>query len=69
LNEYIPNLLFRFCAVTESRAFEDFSQWTIVNLYPRGYNPKNVELGKVLEIDGVNEIYIDNSEQFWRKPE
>ena len=69
LSEYIPNLIFRFVSVTDSRAFEDYSKWTILNLYPKGYNPKNFYFGKTLDIDGFKEIYIDNSEQFWKKPD
>jgi hypothetical protein len=69
LNRYIPNLLFRFCSSTDSKAYLDYSQWTIVNLYPKGYNPKNVEFGKILDINGFKEVYIDNSEQFWKRPD
>lgn len=69
LNNYMGKNLFRFCAVTDSKAYEDYSQWTIINLYPEGYNPKNVDFGKIIETDIFKEIYIDNSEQFWKNPE
>jgi hypothetical protein len=69
LNNYMAKNLFRFCSTTDSKAYEKYSQWTILNLYPVGYNPKSLEFGKTHNIDGFKEICIDNSAQFWKKPD
>lgn len=67
LHTYMTKNLFRFSiALNSCSAFENKpkNERTYVELYPVGYNPKNVELGKITD----DTFYTTDADKYWAVP-
>ncbi len=71
LYEYMTKNLYRFSTPLVSMSgFESSKEKRVyVELYPIGYNPKNITLNKKTEGQRTDTYYLVNDDVFWVKPE